>query len=337
MHPSLLQQIFSATRRFGHWLARENFFFGKLLGSSAAGILAIVLLGVIFLASTHEKVPLDQLRGAALETLRISSRIESDINSMENAHRDFLLSAEAPFREQFETARTSLLNRIEGMRSLVPKDSRDSAALADFSAKLKLWDTQYAQPHLKGIKSSTLAPYSQGKTWLDAARLSLQRFRRLGAETLETANKRATLQIGGFTALCVLAIGFLIASSWYSLDVFRRHLKKIADAEAQTRAIVDSTRDGVITVDAAGAIHSVNPSAERLFAQTTTQIVGRNIAVWIVIGKADKTPQWQRTECIFSLFTLILQYYWPKAQRKFIGINSLQSGCQKVPQLMDEN
>ena len=281
MHPSLLKQIFTAARRFGHWLARENFFFGKLLGSSAAGILAIVLLGVIFLSSTHEKVPLDQLRGAALETLRISSRIESDINSMESAHRDFLLSAEAPFREQFETAHTSLVNRIEGLRSLVPKDSPDADALADFSAKLKLWDTQYAQPHLKRAGTSTLVPYSQGKTWLDAARLALQHFRRLGAATLETANKRATLQIGGFTALCALAIGFLIASSWYSLEVFRRHLKKIEDAEAQTRAIVDSTRDGVITVDAAGAIHSVNPSAERLFAQTTTQIVGRNVAALI--------------------------------------------------------
>ena len=285
MHPSLLEQILSATRRFGHWLARENFFFGKLLGSSAAGIFAIMLLGVIFFASTHEKVPLDQLRGTALETLRVSSKIESDINAMENAHRDFLLSAEAPFREQFETARTSLLSRLDSLRSLVPKDSPDAAALADFSEKLKQWDTQYAQPHLrarlKGGDTSALTPYSQGKAWLDAARPGLQHFRRLGAETLEKANKRATLQVGGFSALCVAAIGFLIASSWYSLGVFRRHLKKIESAEARTRSIVDSTRDGVITVDAVGAIHSVNPSAERLFAQSSAQIVGRNIAALI--------------------------------------------------------
>ena len=285
MHPSLLEQIPIATRRFGHWLAKENFFFGKLLGSSAAGVLAIVLLGVIFLASTHEKVPLDQLRGTALEALRISSRVESDINAMENAHRDFLASAEAPFRDQFDTARASLFSRIDALRSLVRKDSPEAVPLSGFGEKLKLWDSKYAQPHLlariNGGDASALTPFSEGKVWLDSARLGVQNFRHLATNTLEAANQRATLQIGGFSVLCLLAIGFLIASSWYSLDVFRRHLKKLENAEAQTRAIVDSTRDGVITVDTAGAISSVNPAAERLFAQTSAQIVGRNIAALI--------------------------------------------------------
>src|SRR5205814_1306295 len=128
--------------------------------------------------------PLDQLRGAALETLRVSSRIESDINAMENAHSEFLLSAGSPFREQFETARTSLLSRIDDLRSLVPKNSPDAAGLANLAEKLKLWDTQYAQPQLqarlKGGDASALTPYSQGTTWLDSARLELRHFRHLG-------------------------------------------------------------------------------------------------------------------------------------------------------------
>ncbi len=285
MHPSLLKQLSAAIRRFGHWLAEENFFFGKLVGSSAAGILAIVLLGVIFLTSTHEKVPLDQLRGTALETLRIASRMESDINVMENSHRDFLASGETPFRIQFDTAHTALEGRLESLRSIVAKGSPESDELTLISEKLKMWGTDYAAPHLqarlKGLNASSLTPFTQAKTWLDSARVGLQKFRQIGAETLEKANHRATLQIGGFSALCIVAIGFLIASSWYSLDVFRTHLRKIETAEAQTRAIVDSTRDGVITVDAAGAIHSVNPAAQRLFAQTSAQIVGRNIAALI--------------------------------------------------------
>ena len=43
MHPGFLKQAVAVTRRFGHWLAKENYLFGKLLGSSAAGILAIGL------------------------------------------------------------------------------------------------------------------------------------------------------------------------------------------------------------------------------------------------------------------------------------------------------
>ena len=285
MYPSFLKQILVVTRRFGHWLAKENYFFGKLLGSSAAGILAIMLLGVIFLTSTHEKVPLDQLRGTALETLRVASRIESDINIMEAAHRDYLASGEMPFRLQFDTAHTSLQSRLDSLRSIVAKNSPEADELARMSENLKRWDTDYALPRLqarwKGTSDASLAPFSEAKVWIDASRVGLQRFRHFAAETLEKANNRATLQIGGFSALCVVAIGFLIASSWYSLGVFHTHLRKIETAEAQTRAFVDSTRDGVITVDEAGAIQSVNPAAQRLFAHTAAQIVGRNIVALI--------------------------------------------------------
>ncbi len=285
MHPSVLKQVLPAARRFGYWLSKENYFFGKLVGSSAAGILAIVMLGALFLVSTHEKVPLDQLRGTALETLRVTSRIESDLNAMENAHRDYLASGENEFRLQFLSIRSSLTSRIEALGSLVAKGSAEGGALATLTEQWKAWDTQYAEPHVqarwKGTSAAALPSYSESKVWMNAARASLHGFRRYSAETLERANKRATLQLGTFTALCLVAIGFLIASSCYSLAVFRRHLRKIETAELQTRTIVESTRDGVITVDAAGAIYSVNPSAERLFAQTSAQIVGRNIAALI--------------------------------------------------------
>ncbi|MEO7319162.1 MAG: PAS domain S-box protein, partial [Chthoniobacteraceae bacterium] len=285
MSSRLFKKPLIAARQFGQWLAKENYFFGKLVGASAAGILTIVLLGVIFLISANEKVPRDQLRGTALETLRITSRIESDLNAMENAHRDFLASGEAPFRLQFDTAHVSLDSRIEALRSIIDKDSAQAGQLAALSEMLKTWDLRYAQPQLqarwKGTSVVGIVPFSEAKVWLDGVRASLRNFRQLGTEALVKTNHRASMQLGGFSALCAVAIGFLIASSCYSLGVFRRHLKKIEQAEAQTRAIVESTRDGVITVDSDGAIHSVNPATERLFAQRSTQIVGRNIAALI--------------------------------------------------------
>ena len=285
MHPSLLKQAVVVTRRFGQWLAKENYLFGKLLGSSAAGILAIVLLGVIFLTSTHEKVPLDQMRGTALDSFRTASRMENDIDVMDTSVRDFLVSGDAPFRMQFDTARVSLGGHIDALRNVVGKNPQEDALLNQLSESLKLWSTGYAQPQIEarvnGASTTSLMPYSEGAVLMDALRAGLQQFRGLAAATLEKANKRTTIQIGGFSVLCLLAIGFLIASSCYSLAVMRRHMIKIETAEAQTRAIVESTRDGVITVDAVGAIQSVNPAAERLFGQTPAQIVGRNIAVLI--------------------------------------------------------
>src|SRR6185503_16508367 len=99
--------------------------------------------------------------------------------------------------------------------------------------------------------------------------------------TLDQANTRTTLQIGGFSALCVLTICFLLGSSWYSFDAFRRHRKKVESAEARTRAILDSTLDGVITVDASGSIESVNPAAEQMFGCSATQLLQRNISTII--------------------------------------------------------
>ena len=285
MQSRLLKKSLIAARQFGNWLAKENFFFGKLIGSSATSILAIVSLGILFLVATNEKVPRDQLRGTALETLRTASRIEIDLNVMENAHRDFLASGDASFRLQFDSAQASLESRIEAFRSIVVKDSPQATPVAELAEKLKLWDKRYGQPQLqtrwKGTSTAGITSFSEAKVWMEAAHVNLREIRRLGIDSLEKANHRATMQIGGFSALGAVAVGSLIASNCCSLSVFRRHLQKIEIAEAQTRAIVDSTRDGVITVDDAGAIYSVNPAAENLFAQRAVQIVGRNIAALI--------------------------------------------------------
>ena len=119
MQSRLLKKPLLAARQFGHWLAKENYFFGKLVGASAAGILSIVLLGILFLVATNEKVPRDQLRGTALETLGTASRIESDLNVMENAHRDYVATGDAPLRLQFDAAQSSLESRVGALTSKI--------------------------------------------------------------------------------------------------------------------------------------------------------------------------------------------------------------------------
>jgi len=91
--------------------------------------------------------------------------------------------------------------------------------------------------------ASTLTTYSeaQGVAGFRAARCA--GLRRLAADTLETANQR---DAPDRRILRCSACWPSDSSSHRAvqLDVFRRHLKKIENAEAQTRAIVDSTRDG---------------------------------------------------------------------------------------------
>jgi len=48
---------------------------------------------------------------------------------------------------------------------------------------------------------------------------------------------------------------------------------------AQLRAVLDSSVDGIITIDEQGLIESVNPAAERLFGYTASELIGRNVSL----------------------------------------------------------
>ncbi len=50
-------------------------------------------------------------------------------------------------------------------------------------------------------------------------------------------------------------------------------------AEARWRAIINSAVDGIIVINAAGAIESFNAGAERLFGYSEREVVGRNVSM----------------------------------------------------------
>ncbi len=57
----------------------------------------------------------------------------------------------------------------------------------------------------------------------------------------------------------------------------RRALRELGVSESHLATILDTAPDGVITVDAAGRIESVNPAVERQFGLDTQSLIGRSI------------------------------------------------------------
>ena len=56
------------------------------------------------------------------------------------------------------------------------------------------------------------------------------------------------------------------------------HVAAPAEREALLRAILETSPDGVITIDESGTINSFNPAAERMFGYRPEEVLGRNVA-----------------------------------------------------------
>ncbi len=59
----------------------------------------------------------------------------------------------------------------------------------------------------------------------------------------------------------------------------KRAEQAVAEREARIRAILDTTVDGIITIDARGIIESFNLAAERIFGYAAGEVVGQNVSM----------------------------------------------------------
>ena len=63
-------------------------------------------------------------------------------------------------------------------------------------------------------------------------------------------------------------------------DRSKRHTDAaLRESEGRWRAVMDSAVDGMIVIDATGAIEDFNPAAERLFGYAAEDIRGRNVNI----------------------------------------------------------
>ncbi len=220
------------------------------------------------------------------QVLVYAPKLESVVSEMEKAEWDYLLTGDQSCLDIYKRASADFYAYHGHLTVLLSESPAALAKLSKIRTDLDSWQRDAALPAMTAKQSkrnvTALVTHDNGKQIMDGIRTLVNEFERDEMSIYEKTETHAelarALKTCGFAVVCLLAIGVLIASSWYSFIAYARHLKKIESAEAQTRSIIETTLDGVITMNEQGLVKSMNPAAERMFGYVAKEMVGQTIS-----------------------------------------------------------
>ncbi len=88
------------------------------------------------------------------------------------------------------------------------------------------------------------------------------------------------------------------------------------ESDSRLKAIIDTAIDGIITIDKAGIIDTMNPAAARMFGYDAEEVIGKNVS--ILMPEPDR-----------SIHNTYIQKYLETGEGKIIGIGREVTGLKK--------
>lgn len=281
MPPRDLSSQFPTFSRLHGWLVEEGNVSRKHLWSAALGIALILIVAGVFLTLAWQNRGVEASRQAALQTVRLTQTLDAEISEVENLHRRAFESRDRRDFDRFERHRREVQRLFSELILPLNAQPEQKDEVMRLHGQFQRW-VQDAAPEASGPRPNFAPP---GPPVLDELRASLSSLTRRNDELFNELDRQAQLQkhfqLAGLGLLGLLGVTFLIVSSASSYKIFKAHLRKAESALAQTHSIIATTQDGVIVINDQGSIQSINPAAEKMFAQSAASVLGRNISLLI--------------------------------------------------------
>ncbi|MDA2932794.1 PAS domain S-box protein [Acidobacteria bacterium AH-259-D05] len=121
---------------------------------------------------------------------------------------------------------------------------------------------------------------------------------------------RASLATGG-VAILVIVFGALLF-----FRISNPLIQHLEESAAETRAILETAADGIITIDRKGTIHSFNAAAARIFGYSSDEVMGQNVRILMTEQDRPRHDQY-------------ISNYLHTGEAKIIGIGREVAGKRK--------
>jgi two-component system cell cycle sensor histidine kinase/response regulator CckA len=211
-------------------------------------------------------------------------KLERAVVEMEKEKRGYLLTGADNFAEAYKRAVADFYTYNAYLSILVASSPPQSELLAEIRANVESWIKTSAVPAMEAKRTgkdvTALAADDKSEALMGNIRQMLANFEKneLSVYELRTnsANRQGILKTMALGVLAFLAVSLLIVSNSYSFVMVRRQVTKLEGIENRIRSIIENILDGMITVDEAGVIRSMNPAAEKMFGCRDNEMLGHD-------------------------------------------------------------
>jgi PAS domain S-box-containing protein len=211
-------------------------------------------------------------------------KLERSVVEMEKEKRGYLLTGENSFAEAYKRAVADFYTYNGYLSVLVANSPSQAQSLAEIHSNVERWINQVAIPQIDakraGKDAEALALIGPGEAMMADIRQMLTTFEKNEITRYELRATAATRQrifrTSALALVAFFAVGLLVVSNSYGFVLVRRQLAKLEGAETHIRSVIENILDGMITVDDAGVIRSMNPAAEKMFGCRDNEMIGNN-------------------------------------------------------------